>query len=293
MGVGLIDTARVYTDSEEKIGAALRGRATRPVLVSKSYSRDADGIRRDVGTSLRKLGVPFIEVYFLHNVNSIALLDQVMSRAGALDGLRKAVSERSVRFVGISAHKLPILTEALRRDAFDVLEFPFNAIEQEAASLIEEAARRDVGTIIMKPLAGGALRPARDAIRFVLSYPVSCVIPGMQGPDEVEEDLGAEGELTEAERQALLNLAAQWKGRFCRRCEYCLQGCPNKVNITLILLFAAYSKRYGLKDWARERYAALPVHADACEDCGQCEEKCPYGLPVREMLREAHSELAP
>ncbi len=292
MGVGLIDTARSYTDSEEKIGTALRGRAERPVLMSKSYSRDADGIRRDVETSLEKLGASAIEVYLLHNVNTVSLLDQVTSSGGALEGLRRAAQEGLVKFVGISGHKPPILAEALRRDAFDVLEFPFNAIEQEAASLIEEAARRDVGTIIMKPLAGGALRPASAAIRFVLTYPVSCVIPGIQALNEVAEDLSADGKLSDEERQALLQQAAQWKGRFCRRCEYCLQACPNNVNITLILLFAAYSKRYGLKDWARDRYAALPVRVDACEDCGKCEERCPYDLPIREMLREAHAELA-
>ena len=108
----------------------------------------------------------------------------------------------------------------------------------------------------------------------------------------VEENLSAEGELSAREREDLLAEARSWGKRFCRRCEYCLPECPNDINITLTLLFAAYSKRYGLKEWARERYAAMPVKADVCEECGKCEAKCPYGLPVIDMLREAHEELS-
>jgi len=282
MGVGLVDTARVYTDSEQKIGAALRGHANRPVLISKTYSRDADGARRDVETSLSKLGVQAVEVYLLHNVSTVELLDGVMGPGGALEGLRHAQREGLVGFVGISGHKPPVMKEALERDAFDVIEVPFSAVEQQFLPVIEEAARRNVGTVIMKPLGGGALRQAGAALRFVLSHPVDCVA----------EDLTAEGRQSEEERQALLREAQGWQGRFCRRCEYCLSACPNGINITLILLFAAYSERYGLKDWARERYASLPVGAEACEKCGKCEERCPYELPIRELLEQAHRELS-
>jgi len=291
LGVGLIDTARVYTDSEDKIGIALAGRSPRPVLVSKSYSRDADGMRRDIEVSLEKLGVPHIELYLLHNINRVELLDEVMSRGGAYEGVSKARSEGTVGFVGLSSHQPSVLEEAARREAFDVIEAPFSAVEQQCLPAMEEAARRNIGVIVMKPLAGGALRQAAAAIRFVLAHPVSCVIPGMQTVAEVTENLAAAGEQSQGEREALLAEAKEWAGRFCRRCEYCLPACPNNINITLTLLFAAYSKRYGLKEWAHRRYAAMPVHADVCEECGKCEERCPYELPIREMLKEAHAEL--
>ena len=292
MGVGLIDTARVYSDSEEKFGIALCGRSERPVIVTKTYSRGADAARRDVDISLGNLGAASIDVYVLHNVGSIELLDQVTSAGGAFEGLARAKSEGAIKFIGISAHNLSVLPEALARDLFDVIEVPFNAIEQESLELIEEARERNVATIIMKPLAGGALTPGAAAIKFVLAHPVTCVVPGMQTVAEVEENLGAEGELSRSEREELLAEAARWEGRFCRRCGYCSAECPNDVNITGTLIFASYSQRYGLAEWARERYAAMPVKADACEECGKCEERCPYDLPIREMLKEAHQELA-
>ena len=292
MGVGIIDTARVYTDSEAKIGAAVRGRSERPVVVTKTYERGADAARRDVDVSLWNLGVPSIDVYLLHNVGSVEALDRVTSRGGALEGLSRAKSDGAIRFIGISGHNPSVLQEALARDLFDVVEVPLNAIEQDSLELIEQARERDVATIIMKPLAGGALKPAAAAIRFVLAHPVTCVVPGMQTIAEVEENLGAEGELSRDEREGLLAEAAKWEGRFCRRCGYCSPECPNNMNIPGILVFASYSQRYGLTEWARERYAEMPVKADACEECGKCEEMCPYNLPIRELLKEAHEELA-
>ena len=291
LGVGLIDTARVYTDSEEKIGAALKGRRKRPVLVTKTYSRDADGARRDVDISLKNMCSDHIHVYLIHNPNTPELLAKCLASGGALEGLRKAQAEGLIGFIGLSSHKPPLVKEALARGVLDVVEFPFSALEQSGAPLLQEARKMGVGTIAMKPLGGGALTPGPAAIKFVLSHPVDCVIPGMQTLQEVEENLRAEGPLSGAERQQILAEAEKWKGRFCRRCEYCLSECPNKINITLTLLFASYSTRYGLKKWAHERYAALPVHADKCEECGKCEEKCPYELPIREMLKEAHEEL--
>ncbi len=134
---------------------------------------------------------------------------------------------------------------------------------------------------------------AACALKFVLEHPVDCVIPGMQTIEEVEENLGVTGGLSDAEREQLMAQAAEWGDRFCRRCEYCLAVCPNDINITKILLFATYAERYGLEEWARERYDEMPIHADACDECGRCEERCPYDLPVRDMLADAHAVLMP
>ena len=292
LGCGLIDTARVYTDSEEKIGAALQGRTKLPAIATKTYSRDADGARRDVDISLANMGIEHVDVYFIHNVGTPELLDEVMGPGGALEGLRRARDEGLVGHVGISSHKPPILEIALEREALEVVEVPFSAIEQESLPVLEEAARRGVGTIGMKPLAGGALSDAAAALKFVMAHPVDCVIPGMQTPSEVDEDLAAAGTLSQQERDALLAEAASWGDRFCRRCEYCMQTCPRDVNITLTLLFASYAERYGLTVWAHERYGAMPVKADACIECGKCEERCPYGLPIRQMLKDAHKLLS-
>ncbi|MBS3762772.1 MAG: aldo/keto reductase, partial [Planctomycetes bacterium] len=285
------DTARVYTDSERKVGAALAECPDPPVLVSKTYERGAEGARNDVDITLENLGVETIDVYLLHNVNSVALLDSILSPGGALEGLQAARDEGVIGHIGISSHKPEVLEEALAREAFEVIEAPFNAIEQQMLSVLEDARRRQVGSIIMKPLAGGALQNGDLALRFILEHPVDCVIPGMQRIEEVEENFSIEGPLSDAERDTLLAEAHEWQGRFCRRCEYCLSACPEEINITGILLFATYSQRYGLTDWAQRRYSEMDIHADACRDCAKCEERCPYDLPIGEMLKEAHEEL--
>ncbi len=291
MGVGLIDTARVYTDSEIKIGAALAASGKKPVLVSKTYSRDAGGVRRDVGISAENLGVSHIHVYLMHNINSVELLEQVLQPGGAMEGLATCQAEGKIGFTGISSHKAEVIQAALEKDLFDVVEVPFNALEQNSQAALSFAHRNGIGTIVMKPLAGGVLKPASSAIKYVLSHPVHCVIPGMQTLKEVEDNLSISTPLSEKELEKLLAEAEKWKGRFCRKCEYCLSECPHKINITLILLFHLYFKMYGLTKWARDRYGALPIRADICGECGRCEKKCPYELPIIEMLKEAHHDM--
>ncbi len=292
-GCSLIDTARVYTDSEEKIGRALEGTEERPVLVSKTYSRDAQGAMSDVDVSCQNLGVDCVDVYLTHNIGSQDELEEVLGPEGAVAGLQMKRKEGTVNHVGISSHKPDVLQEALDHEVFSVIEVPFSAIETESLDVLKRAAREGVGTIVMKPLAGGALEMAACALKFVLEHPVDCVIPGMQTIEEVEENLGVTGGLSDAEREQLMAQAAEWGDRFCRRCEYCLAVCPNDINITKILLFATYAERYGLEEWARERYDEMPIHADACDECGRCEERCPYDLPVRDMLADAHAVLMP
>lgn len=291
-GVKLIDTARAYTDSELKIGAAIAGRKDRPVLVSKTYSRDADGARRDIDLSVKNLGTGYIDVYLLHNINSVELLDQVTGRDGAFEGILNRQADGVIGFNGISSHKPDIIHAALKKDLFDVVELPLNFIEQESLTVFKEAYRRDVGTIVMKPLAGGVLKPASAALKFVLSQSVvHCVIPGMQTINEVEENLSVKGSLSRDEFEKLLVEADRWGKKFCRKCEYCLPECPQGINITMILLFHIYFRMYGMTEWARNRYGALPVKAEACKECGKCQEKCPYNLPIIEMLKEAHCDM--
>lgn len=292
-GCTLVDTARVYTDSEEKIGRALDGRDERPVLVSKTYSRDAQGAKDDVDISRRNLGMGCIDVYLTHNIGSQEELDEVLAPEGAVAGLWEKREEGVIDHLGISSHKPDVLQAALDRDVFSVIEVPFSAIETESRDVLERARGEGVGTIVMKPLAGGALDQATAALKFVLEHPVDCVIPGMQTIEEVEENCAVSGALTDVERERLMAQANEWGDRFCRRCEYCLPVCPNDINITKILLFATYADRYGLTEWARERYDAMSVHADECDDCGLCEQRCPYDLPVREMLAEADEVLTP
>ncbi|HMB01433.1 MAG TPA: aldo/keto reductase [Spirochaetota bacterium] len=291
-GVNFFDTSRVYTDSEAKIGSGLKQARQKVFIATKSYNRYKDGILNDIQVSLQKLQVNSIELYQLHNVSSMELLDKVMDpEQGALAGLETARQKGWIKNIGITGHKIEVLKEALKRYDFATVQFPFNAVERENEDFIRKCAARNTGVIIMKPLAGGSLKPALTALNFILRYPVSCVIPGMQSIKELNENIQADGKIEPEAERVLLEQAASLGSHFCRRCEYCIPACPRGINITMIQLLHLYYKNYKLHAWARARYASLKVNAADCEECGECEKHCPYDLPVRQMLKDAHRDL--
>jgi predicted aldo/keto reductase-like oxidoreductase len=286
-GINFFDTARGYTDSEEKLGQALAGNRDKVILASKSMARPADAIIEDVEKSLKKLRTSYIDLYQVHNINSGEQIREITSPGGALAGLKKMQEQQKIRFIGITGHIPSLLVEVIKKVDLDTVQFPLNAVEQQSLEeLLPLAVKKEIGTIIMKPLAGGALTRCSAALKYLLRFPVSTVIPGMQSINEVDENTGAAGSfLDRSEEDALMQEAKTLGSRFCRRCQYCLP-CPQGINIPFNFLFQGYYQRYGLKQWATDRYNEQKVLASACTECGECEAKCPYNLPVMEMLKE-------
>ena len=142
----------------------------------------------------------------------------------------------------------------------------------------------------MKPLAGGAIEDARLAMRFILNNPaVTVVIPGMAEISEIRENASVSSDtsaLSEEEIENIEKIRAELGTNFCRRCNYCAP-CTVGINISAVFLFEGYYSRYDLKNWASDRYASLPKTASDCIECGVCESRCPYNLPIRSMLKKA------
>jgi len=293
-GINFFDTARGYTDSEQKFGRVFGRDRRGAVIATKSMARTRADMAAEIERSLADLQVSRIDLYQLHNVKDDAALDKVMAPDGALAALKEARQQGKIGFIGITGHIPKVLVKAVRTGEFDTAQFPFNAIETAAADeLIPLARQMNVGTIVMKPLAGGALTNAPAALRFILEHGVDTVIPGMDDPAQVAANAGVGDPvrpLTGEERTTLLGEAANLGERFCRRCEYC-QPCPEGIDIPLIFLLDGYYTRYGLKEWAVERYRPLLKNASHCVECGECENRCPYELPVREMLKEGRRHM--
>ena len=157
----------------------------------------------------------------------------------------------------------------------------------------KKANKKDIGIIVMNPLAGGAIDDAKLAIKYILSKDyIDVVIPGMESIEQVRENVSViqDTNITKDDELKIQEIRNIMGKRFCRRCEYCLP-CPLKINIPQNFLLEGYYARYNLKDWAKERYKSLEVKASACVECGLCETKCPYELPIREMLKEVSSKL--
>lgn len=295
LGINFFDTARGYTDSESKLGAVLRMRRPETIIATKSMARTGEGMAADIKKSLDTLGVDYIDLYQLHNVKDKAALEQVLSPGGALAALKEAKKDGVIKHIGITGHIKSFLLEALKTGEMETVQFPFNAVELNGVQeLLDLAGKMGIGVIVMKPLAGGALRNTGLALRFILEHPVSTVIPGMDSLEQVDENVRAGNEpllLSADERKILVEEAGKLGDAFCRRCEYC-QPCQQGIDIPTVFLLDGYFTRYNLKGWARERYQGLQARADSCLECGECEERCPYNLPIRRMLTDAATRLA-
>jgi len=294
LGINYIDTARGYTVSEEYLGAALRGRRERFILATKSMVRDYAGMKKEVETSLEKLETEYIDLYQIHNIKT-ADFEKVFGDDGAYKALVEARQEGKIGHIGITAHSIDDLKRIISEHAHQIetIMFPYNLVEVQGEEALKEAKAKDIGTIAMKPLAGGNLEDWRLALRFVaLSGTCDISIPGMGDVEEVEKNASVCGDLsplTEEEWIEIRRLRDELGNQFCRRCGYCAP-CTVGIDIPTNFVFANYLRKYGLADWARDRYASLKVNASACIECGVCEERCPYDLPIIEMLKKVEAD---
>jgi len=287
-GVNFIDTARGYTVSEEYLGYALEGIRQDFVLATKSMSRDKESMAKDIDISLKNLRTDYIDLYQIHNATP-EQLRQVMAPGGALEALQEARAAGKIGHIGLTSHSLDTFRMALELDWVETFMFPYNIVETQAEDLVKQCGEKGIGFICMKPLAGGAIEDATVALRWICENDaVSVVIPGMAEPKELEQNLAAVSNtapLTGEEKAKALEIRSALGTNFCRRCNYC-QPCAAGINISGAFLFEGYLSRYGLGEWAKGRYDAMGKHASDCIGCGACEDRCPYNLPIREMLKK-------
>lgn len=288
-GVNYIDTARGYTVSEEYLGFALEGIRDKFILATKSMARTLEAMDADIDTSLSKLRTDHIDLYQVHNP-SLEQLEQVCAPGGALEALENAKVAGKIAHIGLTAHSLEVFEKAMTLPWVETIMFPYNIVETQGEQFIAKCGEKNIGFIAMKPLAGGAIEDASLALRFICANEqVSVVIPGMAEPKELEQNLAAAVDTAPLSSGELAKMDAVRKElgtQFCRRCNYCAP-CTVGIAIPSVFLFEGYLKRYGLGDWARDRYKTLSAKASACIECGACEERCPYHLPIRDMLKKA------
>jgi hypothetical protein len=288
LGIRFFDTARVYSDSEDKMGLALEPVRDEVVLATKVWAKDERGAAKELDTSLDRLRTKRIDLIQCHNVSNQPDLDKVMGQGGAYDVLAQAKADGKVRAIGFSSHNPDIAVKAIRTGKFTTLQFPFNFIEDDPEEKVFPVAREwGMGLIAMKPLGGGLLDRADLCFRFLQQYSDVVPIPGIQALEEIQEIVGYYQErrpLSHEDREQMQKIRSELGGRFCHRCEYCLP-CEQGVQIPKVLLIRSQVRRFSPKQLvfiAKEAVASV----EQCADCSQCVEKCPYHLPVPEMLKE-------
>ena len=287
-GINYIDTARGYTVSEEYLGYALEGIREHFVLATKSMSRTKEGMEKDIDTSLKNLRTDYIDLYQIHNPTK-ADLEQVQALGGALEALFEAKKAGKIGHIGVTLHSADLFALAVDYDWVETIMFPYNIVETQGEALIRACGEKNIGFIAMKPLAGGALDDATLALRLITQNPdVSVVIPGMMDEKEIEQNLGAVNDtspLTPQELEKIQTIRDTLGTQFCRRCRYC-EPCSAGISIYTMFLLEGYYSRYNLKDWATMRYNNAEKKASDCIGCGVCETRCPYNLPIRQMLKK-------
>ena len=288
-GVNFIDTARGYTVSEEYLGFALQGVRDRFVVATKSMARTKEAMEKDIDISLKSLRTDYIDLYQIHNP-SAKDLEQVISPDGALEALFEAKNSGKIGHIGITLHSVDLFRQAIELPWVETVMFPYNIVETQGEELIAQCAKKNIGFICMKPLAGGAIEDSVTALRFVVSNPdVTAVIPGMADSAEIAQNASTVSDsapLSAEEQNKIAEIKGLLGTNFCRRCNYCAP-CTAGINISAVFLFEGYYSRYDLKNWAIARYSTLAKTASDCIGCGACEARCPYGLPIREMLKKA------
>jgi hypothetical protein len=287
-GITFYDTARMYLDSEEKIGKALGRVREHVVLATKTTQREGKAALAELETSLRLLGTDWIDLYQLHQLSKPEELETALGPGGVLEALRKAKEQGKIRHIGFTSHSLEMARKLVATGLFETVQFPFNLVETEAGTTLHPEARtRDMGILVMKPFAGGILDDGGLCLRYIRQFPDLMVLPGLDSleyVDEIADLYEDEREFSAADEARAEAFRAELGSRFCRRCGYC-QPCPNGVSITNAMMYGVLAKRLSpakAVKFARESMESVRQ----CIACGECLDRCPYGLPIPDMLTE-------
>jgi len=288
MGVDLLDTARAYTNSEHRIGLALQ-KTNKPVILSTKSLVRTPMIYNEVHESLKQMKVKKINLYHLHGVSNFEEYEKVMAPGGAYDGLKRARDEGWIDHIGITSHNLKVLERAVQEGHFEVIMACYSFLEPDAAQKVFPLAKEnDIGVLAMKPFSGGVIEEAGPALRFVLSTADIVPIPGSETLEKARENwkVFTEGDSpTEEDRERTEAIKKEFDRQFCRRCDYC-QPCTEKINIQFAIGLKTIIKRFGTQvqeiGWMKD----LIEKARNCSECGECLPRCPYQLPIPDMMKE-------
>ena len=284
-GINYFDTARFYTDSEEKIGYALGDVREKIIISSKTMATTVEGFWADLNTSLSLLGTHYIDIYQFHNP---AFCPKPGDGTGLYEAMLEAKDKGMIRHIGFTNHRLAAAEEAVRSGLYATLQFPFSylASEKEEA-LVRLCEEYDVGFICMKALAGGLITRSDVAYAYLSQYPVA-PIWGIQRMSELEEFLSYNDNpptLTEERLAYIEKERAELAGDFCRGCGYCMP-CPVGIEINNCARMSLLLRRSPAALQLTPAVQAKMAKIEDCLDCGQCKAKCPYGLDTPTLLKK-------
>ncbi len=284
-GINFFDTARMYTDSEQKIGYALSEVRKNVIIATKSVAQDRRTLLEHLETSLKNMKTDYVDILQLHNPGKLPdPQDPESSYAGLLEVRKKGM----VRFIGITNHRIKLAMEAVASGLYDTMQFPLSSLSSDIdLELVAECGKRDVGVIAMKALSGGLITNAASTFAFLRQFDNIVPIWGIQRESELDEFIELEKhppELDEALWEIINKDRAQLAGNFCRGCGYCMPcpvgiEIPTQARISLLLQRAPYQPY--LQDGFKNKMELI----EKCIECGNCKEHCPYKIDTPNLLK--------
>lgn len=289
-GVTFYDTARYYTDSEEKLGEAFEGMREKIFIATKTGAKDAEGFWKELNTSLHNLRTDYVDIYQFHNP---AFCPKPGDGSGLYEAMLEAKEKGMVRHIGITNHRLGVANEAVESGLYETLQFPFSYLATEKdIELVEKCAQAGMGFIAMKALSGGLITNSAAAYAFLARYDNVLPIWGVQREEELNEFLSYIGnppEMTEELSEIIAKDRKELLGDFCRGCGYCMP-CPAGIEINncarMSLLIRRSPSAAHLTPEAQEKMKKI----EGCLHCGKCRAKCPYGLDTPALLEKNYKD---
>ncbi len=289
-GVTFYDTARWYTDSEEKLGEAFDGMREKVFIATKTGAADAEGFWKDLHTSLNNLRTDYVDIYQFHNP---AFCPRPKDGSGLYEAMLEAKEKGMVRHIGITNHRLNVADEAIESGLYETLQFPFCYLATEKdIEMVEKCKEAGMGFIAMKALSGGLITNSAAAYAFLAQYDNVLPIWGVQREEELDEFLSYidnPPEMTQELSEVIAKDREELLGDFCRGCGYCMP-CPVGIEINncarMSLLIRRSPSAAQLTPQAQEKMKKI----ENCLHCGKCKSKCPYGLDTPTLLEKNYKD---
>ena len=289
-GINYFDTARMYTDSEEKMGAAFAHIRERIVISTKTGAEDAEGFWKDLEESLRNLQTDYIDIYQFHNPS---FCPKPGDGSGLYEAMLQAKEQGKIRHIGITNHRYGVAEEAAGSDLYETIQFPFSYLSGGMEMKIVDMCReKNIGFIAMKALSGGLITDSALAYAYLSGFGHVEPIWGIQRETELDEFLSYQDcppEMTEERKAKIEKEKEELAGDFCRGCGYCMP-CPVGIEINNCARMSLLLRRAPKEGYLSEEWQEKMKKVEECLHCGKCREKCPYGLDTPALLGKNYED---
>ncbi|MCQ2577741.1 MAG: aldo/keto reductase [Treponema sp.] len=289
-GMTFFDTARLYSDSEEKMGNALSDVRKNIFIATKTMAKNPDDLKKQIETSLNLLKTDYVDIYQFHCADQVYAPGDGTGMYECMEDLKR---QGMIRHIGITAHKVGVAEEAVKSGLYETLQFPFSYLSSDREiNLVKLCEENNVGFIAMKALAGGLIRNSRAAFAFTSQFKNVLPIWGIQRMSELEEFLSYMEEAPEmtAEIKALIDAdKKELDLDFCRGCGYCMP-CPKGIIINNCARMSLMVRRAPTAAWTNEHWQAEMKKIETCIECGACKSKCPYELDTPNLLKKNYED---